>query len=84
MLTRIYNWKLNFQYYLAGCYSCLRNKYETELESQGGPVWIIVALVVLAAVGLYAWYCTSRGMNFGFNVRFTWPRSGSMGIGFYK
>ncbi len=43
-------------------------------------IWVVVALIVLAAVGLYAWYCTSRGRSFAFNVRYNWPKSGQMGV----
>ncbi|MER0123660.1 hypothetical protein ABPH35_08225 [Streptococcus sp. ZJ93] len=56
----------------------LEKKYEEVIENRWG--WVIVALVVLAAVGLYAWYCTSRGKSFAFNVKFNWPKSGEMGI----
>lgn len=43
-------------------------------------VWFVFGLVLLGAIGLYAWYCTSRGRSFAFNVKFNWPRSGQMGI----
>lgn len=56
----------------------LNKKYEENVENKW--IWVVVALVVLAAIGLYAWYCTSRGRSFAFNVQFNWPKSGQMGI----
>ncbi|MEQ9810537.1 hypothetical protein [Streptococcus jiangjianxini] len=56
----------------------LNKKYVETMENK----WILVvaALIVLAAVGLYAWYCTSGGRSFAFNVRYNWPKSGQMGV----
>lgn len=56
----------------------LEKKYQNMIENRW--IWIVVALVVLAGIGLYAWYCTSRGRSFAFNVKFNWPKSGSMGV----
>ncbi|MFA9414442.1 MULTISPECIES: hypothetical protein [unclassified Streptococcus] len=56
----------------------LEEKYQKTIENRW--VWIVVGLVVLAAIGWYAWYCTSRGRSFAFNVKFNWPRSGQMGV----
>ncbi|HEL1708516.1 hypothetical protein [Streptococcus suis] len=56
----------------------LELKYQKMIENRW--VWFVFALVLLAAIGLYAWYCTSRGRSFAFNVKFNWPRSGQMGI----
>lgn len=36
----------------------LHVKYEDRIENRW--IWIVVAMIVLAAIGLYAWYCTSR------------------------
>ena len=59
----------------------LNEKYEKNIENKW--IWVIVSLVVLAAIGLYAWYCTSRGRSFAFNVQYNWPRSGQMGVACY-
>lgn len=56
----------------------LENKYQKMIENRW--VWLVFALVVLAFIALYAWYCTSRGRNFAFNVKFHWPRQGEMGV----
>lgn len=56
----------------------LHVKYEDRIENKW--IWIVVAMIVLAAIGLYAWYCTSRGYSFAFNIKYNWPKSGQMGI----
>lgn len=56
----------------------LNKKYEDVIKNKW--IWIVVVLVILAAIGLYAWYCTSRGRSFAFNVKFNWPTTGQMGV----
>lgn len=56
----------------------LERKYQHIIENRW--MWFVFGLVVLAGIGLYAWYCTSRGRSFAFNVKFHWPRSGQMGV----
>lgn len=45
--------------------------------------WVVVALVYLVCVFSYAFYCTSRGMNFGWDVNFNRPRFGLMQVKCY-
>lgn len=45
--------------------------------------WVVVALVILVGIFAYAFYCTSRGMTFAFDVRYNRPRFGSMMIKCY-
>lgn len=56
----------------------LELKYQRMIENRW--MWFVFGLVLLGAIGLYAWYCTSRGRSFAFNVKFNWPRSGQMGV----
>lgn len=56
----------------------LEQKYQRMIENRW--VWLVFGLALLAGIGLYAWYCTSRGRSFAFNVKFHWPRSGEMGV----
>lgn len=57
----------------------LQRKYENLIENRW--FWIVFALVVLAGVFAYAFYCTSRGYNFSGNVKLHWPKFWEMGIG---
>lgn len=46
--------------------------------------WITVALVVFVSIISYAFYCTSRGMNFAWEVNLNRPRAGLMMVKCYK
>lgn len=46
--------------------------------------WVIVALVVFVSIISYAFYCTSRGMNFAWEVNLHRPRAGLMMVKCYR
>ncbi|MDR3190639.1 MAG: hypothetical protein LBT80_05460 [Lactobacillaceae bacterium] len=66
--------------------SLLSSMYQSELSAKYADlvenkwVWFIFALVILAGIVVYAFYCTRMGRQFGFGVKFNWPRMGLMGI----
>ncbi|MGT2959236.1 hypothetical protein A9Q68_09630 [Streptococcus bovimastitidis] len=78
MNTVLKKYKNNMELAILQYTDYLNEKYKNTLENKW--FWIIVAMVTLAAIGLYAWYCTSRGYAFAFNIKYNWPKSGQMGI----
>ena len=46
--------------------------------------WAVVGLVLLVGIFAYAFYCTSRGMSFGWDVKFNRPRVGLMSVKCYR
>lgn len=59
--------------------SALENKFSEVIENRW--FWMIFGLVVLALIGSYAYYCTSRGYAFTGTIKLKWPKVWEMGIG---
>lgn len=66
-------------------YVIIDKKEERNMKRKNFAVsWAVVGLVLLVGIFSYAFYCTSRGMSFGWDVKFNRPRVGLMSVKCYR
>lgn len=78
MLTSLNSAELSLYKLLYALKGSLENRYSHVIENRW--IWVVLAIVALAAGVGYAFYCTSKGYSFGGKVKWNWPKVWEIGI----